>query len=887
MAQGQTQAPNMDQFELYFRRADVDQDGRISGNEAVSFFEATNLPRPVLAQIWTIADQNRTGYLGRQEFYNALKLVTVAQSKRELTPEIVRAALFSPASAQIPPPRIDLKPTAGPQANIPVRSSVPPPSAAPAPQTIGFTPQHNQVMRPPRPPTPAATFQSPPVVNGPQMPQYGGSNVVSQPPNSSAWVGGNNVVPQAARPPQPVRSVGPTGQDGLALVPSGLPTSTQPGAQATSGYVQPAQPRPSVTSLDNKVETKDSKALTVVGNGHASDSLFGDVFSVTPAQAKPETSNAPSGVISSSVPSTVVPTSVGVQSIMKSSPLDSSLQVTPPHPPTGGQHQGQIPAKPNNQVTGQATPGLRSGPGNSSTAESQVAWPRMTQSDIQKYSKVFMQVDTDRDGKITGEQARNLFLSWRQPREVLKQVWDLSDQDKDSKLSLKEFCIALYLMERYREGRPLPSELPSSIMFDEALSASIPTVVPHDNAAWRANPAYQQPQTTRAVQPGAFPGKPPRPVPVPLPDDGMQPSRQQKPKVPVLEKHLLDQLSSEEQNSLNSKFQEASDAEKKVAELEKEILDAREKIQFYHSKMQEIVFYKSRCDNRLNEITERVSADKREVESLGKKYEEKYRQAGDVASKLTIEEATFRDIQDKKMELYRAIVKLEQDGGGDGIEERVNRIQSELEELVKALNERCKTYGLRAKPTSLVELPFGWQPGVQEGAADWDEKWDLFEDEGFVTVKELTLDVQNVIAPPKPKSTLKDLESSRDGNTIAKPLSGADDKSENVERKPENENDRVDAQGDETASSPSESPVRNNALESEYKEFEDRFKKDASFDGSPHANHSEHGGHESRFDRGFDEPGWDAFDSQYDTDGALDFNHLKKVTNYVLCLVTF
>lgn len=34
-----------------------------------------------------------------------------------------------------------------------------------------------------------------------------------------------------------------------------------------------------------------------------------------------------------------------------------------------------------------------------------------------------------------------------------------------------------------------------------------------------------------------------------------------------------------------------------------------------------------------------------QVESLGKKYEEKYRQTGDVASKLTIEEATFRDIQ--------------------------------------------------------------------------------------------------------------------------------------------------------------------------------------------------------------------------------------------------
>lgn len=25
----------------------------------------------------------------------------------------------------------------------------------------------------------------------------------------------------------------------------------------------------------------------------------------------------------------------------------------------------------------------------------------------------------------------------------------------------------------------------------------------------------------------------------------------------------------------------------------------------------------------------------------------------------------------------------------------------------------------------------GWQPGIQEGAADWDEDWDKFEDEGM------------------------------------------------------------------------------------------------------------------------------------------------------------
>ncbi|GJX70658.1 epidermal growth factor receptor substrate 15-like protein 1, partial [Tanacetum coccineum] len=58
--------------------------------------------------IWQHADQNRTGFLGRQEFFNALKLVTVAQSKRELTPDIVKAALYGPASSKIPAPQINL-----------------------------------------------------------------------------------------------------------------------------------------------------------------------------------------------------------------------------------------------------------------------------------------------------------------------------------------------------------------------------------------------------------------------------------------------------------------------------------------------------------------------------------------------------------------------------------------------------------------------------------------------------------------------------------------------------------------------------------------------------------------------------------------------------------
>ena len=51
MASAQNQAPNVDLFDAYFRRADLDRDGRISGAEAVSFFQASGLSKQVLAQV--------------------------------------------------------------------------------------------------------------------------------------------------------------------------------------------------------------------------------------------------------------------------------------------------------------------------------------------------------------------------------------------------------------------------------------------------------------------------------------------------------------------------------------------------------------------------------------------------------------------------------------------------------------------------------------------------------------------------------------------------------------------------------------------------------------------------------------------------------------------
>ncbi|KAF9686600.1 hypothetical protein SADUNF_Sadunf02G0006100 [Salix dunnii] len=1007
-------APNMDQFEAYFKRADLDGDGRISGAEAVSFFQGSNLPKQVLAQIWMHADQSRTGFLGRPEFFNALRLVTVAQSKRDLTPDIVKAALYGPAAAKIPPPQINLQATAAAPQMAAASSAAQMgsvattasqgsgfrgpgvPTAAPqmvassatqigavaptASQGFGFRgpgvpnatmnqqyfPQPGQTMRPLQGVLPGTASRPP---QGMTASSLGGPSPVmptataSRPPQgmpSSSLGGPSPVMPTgtAPRPPQ-FMSGGPAPNVSNPNTSSDWLGGRTVGAPTSPGGVQPSttasQLRP-LSSVSSQPIANDSKVVS--GNGFTSDSFFGgDVFSATHTATKQEPSlpthsatsgiQAPikSGSLDSLLKAVNTPTSSSIVSgsssaqargPVKSSSLNS-LQSAFAMQPLGGQpQQTQSLQSSGPQVSASSSaslvsPGISVGVGKSSD-NTQLSWPKMKPTDIQKYNKVFMEVDTDRDGRITGEQAKNLFLSWRLPREILKQVWDLSDQDSDSMLSLREFCFALYLMERYREGHPLPATLPSNIMYDEILlSMTGQPKVAYGNAAWGSG-FGQQPTLPMAPVPG---------MRTPVPATASQ----------------LDGARSDE--------------------TEKLILDSKEKIEFYRNKMQDLsmrsglninknlvllvhvddhlessfiirgciliyplcissvdeetlgiqsVLYKSRCDNRLNEITERALADKREAELLGKKYEEKYKQVAEVASKLTIEEATFRDIQvktvllqssdesgdlplckplecpsftdksspiflcireERKLELRQAITNMEHGGSADGIlQVRADRIQSDLDELLKGLAERCKKHGLDVKSTAVIELPFGWQPGIQEGAATWDEDWDKFEDEGFSN--ELTVDVKS--APGQKE------RAPADGSLTPDSLSNGDVRSgiftgEHV--RSESESAYIHSE-DEIARSPQGSPAGRSASESPSQDFSNVFTKntEADIDTHRYSNQSVsmsftylsptvvlivgllHDDNELYIfgNRSFDESTWGAFDTNDDVDSVWGFN---------------
>ncbi|XP_078446265.1 uncharacterized protein LOC144715215 [Wolffia australiana] len=774
----------MDAFDAYFRRADLDLDGRISGAEAVAFFQGSNLPKQVLAQIWMYCDTSKTGFLGRKEFYNALKLVTVSQRGQQLTPEIVKAATEGPVSAKIPAPQINTASiSVPPGSQIGVMPRVPPPNLGQQ-----YSQPGGQYMMPTQA-NPA--ISSRPLtgqtlgVMGPTPPVSNTSSLLSQ------WTGGRPGGTSVGGPLQgPLASAAPqTNASATAPLPARAPEIRPP--------LQPP--------------VKDSKPMITAVNGF--NSAFGnDVFSALSQPTQDRVGGIP-GTSARGPLSTGMPTTFGsVQSVQA---LSSSILSQ-----GGNQFLGpqSVPKQSQNEAA-QSVP--------SSSISSRGSWPRFSQNDVQKYSKVFVEVDTDKDGKITGEQARNLFLSWKLPREILKQVWDLSDQDNDSMLSHREFVIALYLLERHREGYPLPAELPNSVKFDETLLQATSA-----SPAWQPNagPMYQMMPGMRPMlaNPGA---NSQTGILVPQQIDAGARRRHKQPG---------DVLRKDDGKVLSSNFQDEKAPREKMLEMEpeKEILDSKEKMEFYRSKMQELVLYKSKCDNRLNEITDKALADRSEVEGLAKKYEEKYKLVGELASKLAIEEASFRDTQQRKVELHHAIATMERGGSADGLlQVRVDRIHADLEGLTKALDERCKKHGVDIKSTGILELPFGWEPGVKEGAAEWDDDWDKYEDEGFVLSKE-------------------------DGSFISMPRT------------------RTSVYPDDVSSVTSTGNADGNSVKPGYAQSENGNQfpefsspRSAAFDASPRAVYSPSARSETSVGNFADDVSWGAaFDMGSDADSVSDFN---------------
>ncbi|XP_022070108.2 epidermal growth factor receptor substrate 15-like 1 isoform X6 [Acanthochromis polyacanthus] len=84
-------------YENFYRQVDPGNTGRVGPTEAALFLKKSGLPDITLGKIWDLADPDGKGYLDRQGFYIALRLVACAQSGQEVS--------LSSLNLTVPPPK--------------------------------------------------------------------------------------------------------------------------------------------------------------------------------------------------------------------------------------------------------------------------------------------------------------------------------------------------------------------------------------------------------------------------------------------------------------------------------------------------------------------------------------------------------------------------------------------------------------------------------------------------------------------------------------------------------------------------------------------------------------------------------------------------------------
>lgn len=90
-----------------------------------------------------------------------------------------------------------------------------------------------------------------------------------------------------------------------------------------------------------------------------------------------------------------------------------------------------------------------------------------------KYEAIFTQNMDKATQKVSGQTALGLFTAYGVDRQVLFQIWQLSDMDLDGSLSGAEFLVAMALIKSVLSGRVVPSVVPSTLLYSVANKKSV------------------------------------------------------------------------------------------------------------------------------------------------------------------------------------------------------------------------------------------------------------------------------------------------------------------------------------------------------------------------------------------------------------------------------
>ncbi|XP_065366917.1 epidermal growth factor receptor substrate 15-like 1 isoform X2 [Calliphora vicina] len=88
----------------------------------------------------------------------------------------------------------------------------------------------------------------------------------------------------------------------------------------------------------------------------------------------------------------------------------------------------------------------------------------VTPDDMKRFEVMFREADRDKDGLVSGLEVKNVFLQSGVPQKMLAHIWALCDTNQSGKLTLEQFALAMWMVERKQKGIDPPQVLTANMV---------------------------------------------------------------------------------------------------------------------------------------------------------------------------------------------------------------------------------------------------------------------------------------------------------------------------------------------------------------------------------------------------------------------------------------
>jgi len=408
--------PYVPQFEIYWKKLDPDNTGKVAPMVAAQFLKLSGLSDQTLGKVWELSDPDGRGYLDKTGVFVACKLVALSQSSKELLTE----SLLDPS---------------------------------PAPNFGAATAPGAEVAEAPRgTPAPSINF----LVKPDEKRKY--DTLFDQLKPVSGLLPGDKVRNVMMGSKLPMSMLGKIwdladqDKDGSLdryeftvamhlvyralqgdMIPDQLPTEL-----GKDKVPQPLSTNINMAELNvsyNGAIARPGSRSGLEPSANPSSGLPPMVANLPPpiANIPPIASNLPS------MASTTIPPGSSTLPLMSAISNTLAPASAFPHPLTPTLSPSPSPLNPTSAV--QAVPWV------------------VNAGDRLRYKALFEQTDNDKDGFISGVEIKNVFLQTGLPQNILAHIWNLCDMRQEGKLNPEQFALAMYLVQQKQAGKDPPAQL--------------------------------------------------------------------------------------------------------------------------------------------------------------------------------------------------------------------------------------------------------------------------------------------------------------------------------------------------------------------------------------------------------------------------------------------